>query len=66
MANAGVQIMTLVSIVFELMRSWVDTPGASEVLPWMDIHNPYYAFIARAHGHAVLDGVILPGEGEIL
>lgn len=32
MANAGVQIMSKVSIVMELMRSWTDTPGGREVL----------------------------------
>ena len=66
MANAGVQVMSLLSIMAELMRSWTDTPGAREILPWMDVHIPHYGFIARAHGHAVLDGIILPGEDEIL
>ncbi|PKS10029.1 hypothetical protein jhhlp_004654 [Lomentospora prolificans] len=66
MMSAGVHVMSMLSIMSDLMRSWADTPGAKELLPWIDTHFPPYGFLARAHGHAVQDGVVLPGEDEIL
>ncbi|KAL9117045.1 MAG: hypothetical protein Q9187_006423 [Circinaria calcarea] len=36
MAAAGIQIVSLFSIICELMRDWRSQPGALEVLPWLD------------------------------
>ncbi|SPO03016.1 related to ycaC, hydrolase of unknown specificity [Cephalotrichum gorgonifer] len=66
MLGAGVQVLSILALMSELMRSWADTPGAKELLPWIDTHFPHYGFIARAHGHAIQDGVFLPGEDVIL
>lgn len=66
MMGAGVHVMSMLSIMSDLMRSWGNTPGAKELLPWIDQHFPHYGFIARAHGHAVQSGVVFPGQDEIL
>lgn len=34
MRAAGVQVVSLFSIVCDLMRDWRNTPGIVEVLPW--------------------------------
>lgn len=36
MAAAGIQIVSLFSIIGELMRDWRGNPGALQVLPWLD------------------------------
>ena len=36
MAAAGIQIVSLFSIICELMRDWRSDPGALQVLPWLD------------------------------
>lgn len=36
MAQAGVQLYSLFAIVCDLMRDWRNTPGAKEVLPYLD------------------------------
>lgn len=36
MAQAGVQLYSLFAIVCDLMRDWRATPGAKEVLPYLD------------------------------
>ena len=36
MEKAGVQLVSLFSIVCDLMRDWRNTPGAKEVLPYLD------------------------------
>ncbi|KAL9618082.1 MAG: hypothetical protein Q9160_007152 [Pyrenula sp. 1 TL-2023] len=42
MQQAGVQLVTLFSVVCDLMRDWRNTPGAQEVLPWLDQYYPVY------------------------
>ncbi|KFA69827.1 hypothetical protein S40285_02458 [Stachybotrys chlorohalonatus IBT 40285] len=63
MARAGVQIVSLFAIVCDLMRDWRNTPGAPEVIPWIDAHFPAWGYLARAHYGAVTNGTIQPGEG---
>jgi nicotinamidase-related amidase len=36
MENAGVTLMSMFGIVCDLMRDWRNTPGALEVLPFLD------------------------------
>lgn len=40
MRNAGVQIVSLFSIVCDLMRDWRGTPGAKELYPWLARYYP--------------------------
>ncbi|KNG47336.1 isochorismatase hydrolase [Stemphylium lycopersici] len=42
MEKAGVQLVSLFSIVCDLMRDWRSTPGAKEVLPFLDTYLPVY------------------------
>ena len=53
MREAGVHVLDSLSIAMELMRDWRNTPGAAEVLPWMDQYVPSYGLLARAHTSAV-------------
>jgi hypothetical protein len=62
MQNAGVQLVSLFSIVCDLMRDWRNTPGAAEVLPWLDQYMPVYGYLARGHAAAIKNGSIIPGE----
>ena len=62
MERAGVQLVSLFSIVCDLMRDWRNTPGAAEVLPFLDTYLPQYSLVARAHGAAVDNGTLIPGE----
>ena len=66
MARAGVQLVSLFSIVCDLMRDWRDTPGSSTVLPWLAKYYPAYGIIAGSHGGAVENGTIIPGEMKLL
>ena len=63
MATAGVQLVSLFSIVCDLMRDWRNTPGALELLPWLDRYMPAYGFVARGHRAAILNGTLIPGQG---
>ena len=66
MANAGVQLVSLFSIVCDLMRDWRNTPGIVEVLPFLAQYYPVYGRLAAAHGAAVLNGTIQPGQEALL
>ncbi|KAL6787191.1 Isochorismatase hydrolase [Trichoderma camerunense] len=66
MRHAGVQVVSLFSIVCDLMRDWRNVPGAAEVLPYLDTYFPVYGMVARAHAAAKLDGVIQPGEAGLI
>lgn len=66
MQAAGVQLVTLFSIVADLMRDWRATPGAAEVLPWLAHYYPVYGYLARGHGAAVQNGSLIPGEATLL
>lgn len=65
MARAGVQIVSLFAIVCDLMRDWRATPGARELIPWIDRYFPVWGILARAHEAAVTNGTIQPGEGGL-
>ncbi|CAO2657139.1 Nn.00g032650.m01.CDS01 [Neocucurbitaria sp. VM-36] len=66
MQQAGVQLVSLFSIVCDLMRDWRATPGAKEVLPYLDRYLPVYGMLARHHAAAVDNGTIIPGEIELI
>lgn len=52
MRQGGVQVVSMFSIMSELMRSWVDTPGATELFPFLDQYYPAYASVARSFNAA--------------
>ncbi|KAK3073739.1 hypothetical protein LTR53_004436 [Teratosphaeriaceae sp. CCFEE 6253] len=66
MQAAGVQLVSLFAIVCDLMRDWRNTPGSAEVLPWINRYFPIYGQLAQAHGGAVENGTIIPGELVLL
>jgi hypothetical protein len=66
MQAAGVQIVSLFSIICDLMRDWRNTPGSAQVLPWLNTYYPVYGLLARAHHQAVINGTLVPGEAELL
>jgi hypothetical protein len=66
MEKAGVQLLSHFSIVMDLMRDWRNTPGAKEVIPYLDRYYPVYGYLARGHAAATLNGTILPGEGGLI
>lgn len=66
MARAGVQLVSLFSIVCDLMRDWRHTPGAAIIIPWLQQYYPVYGLLAQAHGAAVENGTIIPGEAALL
>jgi len=66
MEQAGVHLMGMFGIVMDLMRDWRNTPGSAEVLPFLDEYLVPYSLVARAHGDAILNGTLIPGEASIL
>jgi hypothetical protein len=66
MANAGVQLVSLFSIVGDLMRDWRNTPGEAEVVPFLARHFPVFGRVAAAHGSAILNGTMMEGEEDLL
>ncbi|KAH6672154.1 Isochorismatase-like protein [Halenospora varia] len=66
MEAAGVTLMGMFAIAMDLMRDWRNTPGAAEVLPFLDTYLVDYSLVARNHGYAVDNGTIIPGEAQIL
>ncbi|KAF2727413.1 Isochorismatase hydrolase [Polyplosphaeria fusca] len=60
MQQAGVQLVSLFSIVCDLMRDWRNTPGAPEVGPFLDKYYPSYGYLARGHNAAVTNGTLFP------
>ncbi|KAI7210497.1 Isochorismatase hydrolase [Hortaea werneckii] len=66
MARAGVQLVSLFAIIGELMRDWRSTPGAPTVIPWLAEYYPVFGRVAGAHGAAVLNGSLIPGEAALI
>lgn len=66
MEKAGVQLVSLFSIVCDLMRDWRSTPGAKEVLPFLDTYLPVYGMLARHHAAALDNGTYIPSEVELI
>ena len=66
MLNAGVNVVSLFSIICDLMRNWGSDPGAATLIPWLDTYLPVYGYLARGHRAAILNGTILPGEDVLL
>lgn len=66
MARAGVQVVSLFSIVCDLMRDWRNTPGAKELIPWLNVYYPVWGWLARTHAAAVHNGTIQPGEDTLI
>ncbi|KAK0736858.1 Isochorismatase hydrolase [Apiosordaria backusii] len=65
MMRAGVNVVSLFSIVCDLMRDWRSSPGAKEILPWLDRYMPAYGLLARGHRAAVENGTVIPGEADL-
>lgn len=42
MSQAGVHIVSLFSIACDLMRDWRSTPGAAQMIPWLDKYFPVW------------------------
>ncbi|RFU25079.1 hypothetical protein B7463_g11260, partial [Scytalidium lignicola] len=66
MEQAGVHLMGMFGIAMDLMRDWRNTPGASEVLPFLDQYLVPYSLVARNHVYAIENGTLIPGEAQIL
>ena len=66
MEKAGVHLVSLFAIIGDLMRDWRNTPGAAEVLPYLDKYLPGFGMLARGHGAAVQNGTIFPGQAAFL
>ncbi|KAM0421455.1 hypothetical protein ACHAPT_010809 [Fusarium lateritium] len=66
MAKAGVNLVGVGALVGELMRDWRHTPGFREMFPWMDKHMPLAGHLMRAHGAAIKNGTLTPGQEELL
>lgn len=66
MQAAGVQLVSLFSIVCGLMRDWRNTPGSPEVLPFLDKYFPVYSYVARAHLAAIDNGTVIAGEAGLI
>ncbi|KAM0433521.1 hypothetical protein ACHAPT_004401 [Fusarium lateritium] len=66
MARAGVQTVSLFSIVCDLMRDWRSSPGSKELIPWLDKYYPVWGWLARTHAAAVTNGTIVPGEDALI
>ncbi|KAF2210891.1 hypothetical protein CERZMDRAFT_121689 [Cercospora zeae-maydis SCOH1-5] len=66
MAQAGVRLVSLFSIVCDLMRDWRNTPGAETIIPWLQKYYPVYGTLAQSHGGAIQNGTIIPGEAPLL
>ncbi|KAL0635278.1 hypothetical protein Q9L58_005763 [Maublancomyces gigas] len=56
MKGAGVTLMGMFAILSDLMRDWRNTPGAAEVLPFIDTYLTAYGFLARAFAAAASTG----------
>ncbi|KUI59201.1 Uncharacterized protein YcaC [Cytospora mali] len=65
MTAAGVHVVSLFSIVCDLMRDWRNTPGAATLMPWFDKYLPAYGMVARAHHAAILNGTVISGENAL-
>ncbi|KAF7503424.1 hypothetical protein GJ744_003754 [Endocarpon pusillum] len=66
MEQAGVHLMGMFGIVGDLMRDWRNTPGGAEVFPYLDTYLKAFSITARAHGGAVENGTMVPGEAELI
>ncbi|KAJ2931701.1 hypothetical protein H1R20_g5520, partial [Candolleomyces eurysporus] len=62
MRGGGVQVLSFFAVVGELMGDWRNTPGAAEILPFLDRFLPSAGYLTRAHAAATINGTILPGE----
>lgn len=65
MQQAGVNVVSLFSVVCDLMRDWRNMPGAEQLFPWLDKYLPSYGYVARAHRVAILNGSTQPGEDKL-
>ncbi|KAI9760118.1 MAG: hypothetical protein M4579_001838 [Chaenotheca gracillima] len=66
MRDAGVHLVSTFAVVTDLMRDWRHVPGAAEIIPYFDEYLPSYGYLARAHGGAVENGTLIPGEAALL
>ncbi|KAH8692905.1 Isochorismatase-like protein [Talaromyces proteolyticus] len=66
MQAAGVNMVSLFSIVCDLMRDWRNTPGSLQLLPWLDKYLPAYGYLARHHLAAIENGTVVAGEAGLV
>jgi hypothetical protein len=66
MRAAGVQVVSLPAILYDLMRDWRNVPGAKEVVPYIGKYYSSGAAVFRSHGHATVDGELIPGQADLL
>ncbi|KAH8894650.1 Isochorismatase hydrolase [Thozetella sp. PMI_491] len=62
--DAGVHILDSLGIAMEMMRDWNGTPGAREVMPWIDQYVPSYGFLARAYRAAITDAAAASDDNK--
>ncbi|KAM0332105.1 hypothetical protein ACHAQA_002377 [Verticillium albo-atrum] len=65
MKDAGVQLLSLVAIIAELMRDWRTPPTTIGPLALFDSYLPGMGMVIRAHRSAVENGALQPGEAEL-
>ncbi|KAF9008245.1 Isochorismatase hydrolase [Cyathus striatus] len=64
MRAAGVQVVSMFSIMCDLMRDWRNSPGSLELMPYFDKYMASYGYLARSHAAAIDRGTVQPGESE--
>lgn len=47
MRAAGVNVVSFLHIFSDLMRSWANTPGFVELMPYLEKYYPVYGNVAR-------------------
>ncbi|KKK16355.1 hypothetical protein P175DRAFT_0540737 [Aspergillus ochraceoroseus IBT 24754] len=65
MEKAGVTLMGFFAIVCDLMRDWRNTPGLTQLLPFLDQYQFAYGLVARHHAGAIVNGTLASIE-EVL
>ena len=65
MMRSGVNVVSMVAILSELLRDLRNPPAPEHFFPWVDKYWPVYKYIGASHIAAIQNGTILPGE-EVL
>jgi hypothetical protein len=65
MRYAGVQLVSLFSIVCDLMRDWRNVPGVNEVYPFLNKYYGVYGMLAKAHLGAIENGTVSQAEASL-
>lgn len=59
-------MVSLFAIISDLMRDWGNGPGVETVLPWLAQYYPAHGHIAAAHGYAIANGAVIPGQKDLV